>query len=329
MLISRPGKSACNPCIPMSVLLQTDVLVECPHWNASLSHPLNDKMDRDSSFDTETLSTLFHHILNSVLWLTSFTLPEVDIPIQPAIWNQCWYSNPWWPLWCPIALEVCHSESGHFSCMCACSGAFRWLGGKESTCQCRKHRRLRLDPWVGKMPWRRKWQLTPVFLAGKSHGQKSLVGYSPWGCKTVGLCWYSIIIHGDHSVLKPLRSVIQNLAILILPFIFVSLAKQKFLESRNSYLHFIRNPPQCTFAHGSVQFSSVQSLSRVWLFVTPWITACQASLSITNSRSWLKLMSIESVMPSSHLILCRPLLLLPTFPPSIRVFSNESTLHIW
>ena len=74
-----------------------------------------------------------------------------------------------------------------------------------------------------------------------------------------------------------------------------------------------------------VQFCSVQSLSRVRLFVTPWIAACQASLSITNSRSLLKLMSIKSVMPSSHLFLCRPLLLLPPIPPSIRVFSNEST----
>ena len=77
-----------------------------------------------------------------------------------------------------------------------------------------------------------------------------------------------------------------------------------------------------------LQFSSVQSLSRVRLFVTPWIAACQASLSITNSRSSLRLMSIESVMTSSHLILCRPLLLLPPIPPSIRVFSNESTLHM-
>ena len=75
-------------------------------------------------------------------------------------------------------------------------------------------------------------------------------------------------------------------------------------------------------------FSSVQSLSRVQLFATPWIAACQASLSITNSWSSLKLTSIESVMPSSHLILCRPLLLLPPIPPSIRVFSNESTLCI-
>ena len=73
-------------------------------------------------------------------------------------------------------------------------------------------------------------------------------------------------------------------------------------------------------------FSSVQSLSRVRLFVTPWIAAHQASLFITNSRSSLRLTSIESVMPSSHLILCRPLLLLPSIPPSIRVFSNESTL---
>ena len=77
-----------------------------------------------------------------------------------------------------------------------------------------------------------------------------------------------------------------------------------------------------------LQFSSVQSLSRVRLFATPCIAACQASLSITNSRSSLKLMSIESMMPSSHLILCHPILLLPPIPPSIRVFSSESTLRI-
>ena len=75
-------------------------------------------------------------------------------------------------------------------------------------------------------------------------------------------------------------------------------------------------------------FRSDQSLSRVWLFATPWIAARQASLSITNSWSSLRLTSIESVMPSSHLILCLPLLLLPPSPPSIRVFSNESTLHM-
>ena len=76
----------------------------------------------------------------------------------------------------------------------------------------------------------------------------------------------------------------------------------------------------------NLAFSSVQSLSRVRLFATPWTAALQASLSINNSRSPPKPMSIESVMPSSHLILCRPLLLLPPIPPSIRVFSNESTL---
>ena len=77
-----------------------------------------------------------------------------------------------------------------------------------------------------------------------------------------------------------------------------------------------------------VQFSSVQLLSHVRLFVTPWIAARQASLSITSSRSSLKLMSIKSVMPSSHLILCHPLPLLPPIPPSIRVFSNESALRV-
>ena len=83
---------------------------------------------------------------------------------------------------------------------------------------------------------------------------------------------------------------------------------------------------------GMCQFNSVsqsvQSLSRVRLFVTPWIVARQASLSITNSRSPPKLMCIKSVMPSSHLILCRPLLLLPPISPSIRVFTNESTFCI-
>ena len=75
-------------------------------------------------------------------------------------------------------------------------------------------------------------------------------------------------------------------------------------------------------------FSSAHSLSRVWLFATPWIAAHQASLSITKSWSLLKLMSIESVMPSNHLILSRPLLLLPSVFPSIMVFSNESVLRI-
>ena len=86
-----------------------------------------------------------------------------------------------------------------------------------------------------------------------------------------------------------------------------------------------------TFSHImvlSVQFSSVQSLSRVLLFTTLWTAACQASLSITNSRSPPKPMSIESVMPSNHFILCHPLLLLPSIFPSIRIFSSESALCI-
>ena len=96
---------------------------------------------------------------------------------------------------------------------------------------------------------------------------------------------------------------------------------------------FISFAPFCRFSFSyrnwcSDQIRSDQSLSRVRLFATPWTAACQASLSITNSRSSLRLTSIESVMPSSHLILCRPLLLLPPIPPSIRVFSSDSTLRM-
>ena len=83
-----------------------------------------------------------------------------------------------------------------------------------------------------------------------------------------------------------------------------------------------------TFYKLNILFSSVQSLISVWLFATPWTTACQVSLSITNSRSSPKPMSIESVMPSNHLILCHPLLLLHSVFPSSRIFSKESALHI-
>ena len=94
--------------------------------------------------------------------------------------------------------------------------------------------------------------------------------------------------------------------------------------SISEYLFF----PAYPFYHSLSVSHSVQSLSCGWLFASPWIAARQASLSITNSQSLLKLMPIKSVMPSSHLILCRPLLLLPPIPPSIRVFSNESTLRM-
>ena len=92
-------------------------------------------------------------------------------------------------------------------------------------------------------------------------------------------------------------------------------------------IYFCTNKPFPRRGGNVFDFNSVQSLGHVWLFVTPWTAACQASLSITNSQSSTKLLSIELVMPSSHLILCCPLLLLP-IPPSIRVFSNESTLPI-
>ena len=107
-------------------------------------------------------------------------------------------------------------------------------------------------------------------------------------------------------------------------------------RSKRKGLHRVWSSfPSCTAHFHDLQliavygiFSSVQLLSRVLLFATPWIAACQASLSITNSWSSLRLTSIESVMPSSHFILCRPLCLLPPIPPSIRVFSNESALHM-
>ena len=102
-------------------------------------------------------------------------------------------------------------------------------------------------------------------------------------------------------------------------------------KSINSLVLSLLYSPTLTFIHDywkNHQFSSVQSHSRVWLFVTPWTAVCQASLSITNSQSLLKLMSIELVMPFNHLILCRPLLLLPSIFPSIRVFSNKSVLPI-
>ena len=101
-------------------------------------------------------------------------------------------------------------------------------------------------------------------------------------------------------------------------------SKRTFCQQRSIQSKLWYFQQSCT----DVKFSSVQLLSRDRLFATPWTAAHQASLSITNSQSLLKLMSIKSVMLSNHLILCRPLLLLPSIFPSIRVFSNESVLHI-
>ena len=109
---------------------------------------------------------------------------------------------------------------------------------------------------------------------------------------------------------------------------WVMLISDEAIRRKNRSMFIWNNHPiiQPSHSHLKKGFSSVQSLSRVRLFVTPWIAARQASLSITNSKSSPRLMSIESMMPSSHLILCHPLLLLTPIPPSIRVFSNESTL---
>ena len=99
--------------------------------------------------------------------------------------------------------------------------------------------------------------------------------------------------------------------------------KQRYIEQGDSF-----SPSYFDCKHPLTHFSSIQLLSHERLFATPWTAACQASLSITNSQSLFKFMAMESVMPSSHLILCRPLLLLPPISPSIRVFSNESVLRI-
>ena len=132
----------------------------------------------------------------------------------------------------------------------------KWLSSssssvKESACQQRRCKRCRFNPWVGKIPWRRNWQHTPIVLSGKLHGQRSLVGYSPQGCKELDT--------SEHGT-------------------FYSTF---YLVTVFDAVHF----------------------SRVQLFATSWTAACQASLPFTISWSLLKLTSIESVMPSNHLIL--------------------------
>ena len=112
-----------------------------------------------------------------------------------------------------------------------------------------------------------------------------------------------------------------------LPFLLLHITSHKTKIFKDNYYELESGKNLWIFKEVEI-FSSVQSLSRVRLFATPWIAACQASLSITNFQSLLKFMPIESMMPSSHLILCRPLLLLPPIPPSIRVFSNESAFRM-
>ena len=161
------------------------------------------------------------------------------------------------------------------------SGLPQWLSGKEPTCQCRRHKRQRFDPWVGKIPWRMAWQSTPVFLPGESHDRGD--------CRAT-----------EHGVAKS-QTWLNRL----------STVNQK--QTTSKYTRW-----------NSGQFNSVQLLSCVWLSATPWTAARQASLSITNSRNSPQPMSIESVMPSNHLILCRPLLLLPSIFPNSVVWQKKA-----
>ena len=134
---------------------------------------------------------------------------------------------------------------------------------------------------MGKIPWRRKWQPTPVFLPGKSHGLRSLVGYRPLGRK-----------------------------------------ETETTEQLHFHFHFHSYTVKlCTYC------SCCAVTQSCLTSVTPWISVHQASLSFTISQSLVKLISIESVMPSKHLVLCHPLLL-PSIFPSIKVFSNESAIGI-
>ena len=176
---------------------------------------------------------------------------------------------------------------------------------------------------------RRQWQPTPVLLPGKSHGRRSLAGCSPRGCEesdtTECLHFHfslSCIGEGNGNPLQGscLENPRDGRAWWAIYGVAQSRTRLKQLSSSSSMTSNTEHP--------SVQFSSVQSLSPARLFATPWTAACQASLSIINSRSLLKLMSIESVMPSNHLILCHPLLLPPSIFPSFKYFSNESILCI-
>ena len=151
-------------------------------------------------------------------------------------------------------------------------------------------RRPQLDSWVGKIPWRREQLPTPVF--GLENSQK--VGHNWATFAFSGGLWYCCSLPCPSFSGSLLPSHFR----LLMPFYYWW------------------------------PISSVQSLSHVQLFATPWTAAHQASVSITNSWSLLKLMSIESVMSSNHLILCCPLLLLPSIFPNIRVFSSESVLQI-
>ena len=151
-----------------------------------------------------------------------------------------------------------------------------------------------------------------------------------WWCWNILMCLFAICIWNICLGLLPISNCLFTLMCILRVFCMIYTCGLHYFPSQSIYWLFnlLKGLSQSKSfkIFDSVQFG--QSLSHVWLFATLWITARQASLSITNSRSLLKLMSIKSVMPSSYLILCHPLLLLPPIPSSIRVLSNESTLHI-
>ena len=179
------------------------------------------------------------------------------------------------------------------------------------------------------MHWRRKWQPTPVFLPGESHGRRSLVGCSPWGrteLDTTEVTWqhYLLLIYRHFQLSMEYRKPHLRRQIVgkLMHCMFL------LLRIQCQFLDLVLKILQSGLHFSAHLFISVQSLSRVQLLATPWTAAFQASLSITNSWSLLRLMSIESLMPSKHLILYCPLLLLLSIFPSMRVFSNESVLCI-
>ena len=162
----------------------------------------------------------------------------------------------------------------NYEILCSCEGFPGGSSAKESTCQCRRHRRCRFDPWARKIHWRRKWQPAPVFLPGKSHGERSLVTYSPWGCRVR----YNLAAKYTHSL-----SHTHTHMLLWSPDFNTFLSWWKG-DARISVQSIFPNPclhcmPACSAKH---------HFSGVWLFVTPWTVAHPAPLSMGFSRqeSW-------------------------------------------
>ena len=125
--------------------------------------------------------------LNSLIWASLVAQMVKNLPAMRETKFSPWVKNiPWKREWQPTPLLLpgeFHGQRVQFMRLQFLNEFPRWLSGKESTCQCRRCRRHRFNPWVGKIPWKRKWQPTPVFLPGKSHGQRN--PNSPWGCKRV------------------------------------------------------------------------------------------------------------------------------------------------